>query len=374
MPRFDRYMLSQLMVVFGFFSLVLVFVYWINRAVVLFDQLIADGQSAVVFLEFTALTLPNAIRLVLPIAAVAASIYVTNRMSSESELVVVQATGFSPYRMARPVLIFGIIVALLMSVLTHFLVPLSSGRLADRTDEIAQNATARLLAEGRFQHPTDGVTIYIREVTAEGELKGLFLSDNRDPARRVTYTARSALLVRADTGPKLVMFDGQAQALRAQDRRLSVTSFNDFAYDIGGLISADDSTARSFRELPTPLLLAPTQAIIDETRKSRGTLVQEGHSRFSQPLFALVGALIGFSTLLIGSFSRFGVWRQVNLAVLAIIGLKLVENKLTDQVDRAPELWPLMYVPILLGIAMALALLWLSSKPALFVRRKAVAQ
>ena len=34
----------------------------------LFDQLIADGQSAWVFLEFTALTLPNVIRLVLPVA------------------------------------------------------------------------------------------------------------------------------------------------------------------------------------------------------------------------------------------------------------------------------------------------------------------
>ena len=41
MARFDRYLLSQLMVVFGFFSLVLVMVYWINRAVVLFDRLIA---------------------------------------------------------------------------------------------------------------------------------------------------------------------------------------------------------------------------------------------------------------------------------------------------------------------------------------------
>ncbi len=74
MARFDRYMLSQLMVLFGFFSLVLVLVYWINRAVVLFDQLIADGQSATVFLEFTALTLPSVMRLALPLAAFAASL------------------------------------------------------------------------------------------------------------------------------------------------------------------------------------------------------------------------------------------------------------------------------------------------------------
>ncbi|MEL6700686.1 MAG: LptF/LptG family permease, partial [Pseudomonadota bacterium] len=77
MARFDRYMLSQLLVLFGFFSLILVLVYWVNQAVALFDQLIADGQSARVFFEFTALSLPNIIRLVLPVAAFTAVIYVT---------------------------------------------------------------------------------------------------------------------------------------------------------------------------------------------------------------------------------------------------------------------------------------------------------
>ena len=69
--RFDRYLLSQLLMLFGFFALVLVLVYWVNRAVVLFDQLIANGQSAAVFLEITILTLPNVIRIDLPIAAFA---------------------------------------------------------------------------------------------------------------------------------------------------------------------------------------------------------------------------------------------------------------------------------------------------------------
>ena len=43
MPRFDRYMLAQLMTMFGFFGLVLVMVYWINQAVRLFDQLSHDS-------------------------------------------------------------------------------------------------------------------------------------------------------------------------------------------------------------------------------------------------------------------------------------------------------------------------------------------
>ncbi len=176
MGRFDRYMLSQLMVLFGFFSLVLVLIYWINRAVSLFDQLIADGQSAAVFLEFTALSLPSVMRLALPLAAFASAVYVTNRMSTESELTVVQATGYSPYRLARPVAYFGLIVALMMSILMHFLVPLSSARLAEREAEIAQNITARLLTEGRFLEPVNGVTFYIREITPDGRI-----------ARRVSF-------------------------------------------------------------------------------------------------------------------------------------------------------------------------------------------
>ena len=54
------------MVMFGFFALVLVSIFWINKAVRMFDRLVGDGQPAWVFLEFTALTLPGVIGVVLP--------------------------------------------------------------------------------------------------------------------------------------------------------------------------------------------------------------------------------------------------------------------------------------------------------------------
>jgi len=101
LSRFDRYILSQLLALFGFFSLVLVAVYWINRAVMLFDQLIGEGHSLWVFLEISALTLPGVIAIVLPLSAFAGTVFVVNRLTQESELVVMQATGFSPFRLAR---------------------------------------------------------------------------------------------------------------------------------------------------------------------------------------------------------------------------------------------------------------------------------
>lgn len=363
MARFDRYLLSQLMVYFGFFALVLVMVYWINRAVLLFDQLIADGQSATVFMEFTALTLPNVIRIVLPVAAFAGSVYATNRLSSESELVVVQAMGFSNFRLARPVLVFGMIVALLTGILTHILVPVSAGLLAERSAEIRENITARLLTEGEFLHPTEGITFYIREISPQGELLDVFMSDSRTPDSQVIYTAKNAFLVREETGSKLVMLDGMAQTLDTGRNRLFTTRFSDFSYDIGALINADNPDGRSIGELSTRELLWPTPDLEKEVNASRAYLLFTAHDRFAQPLLALVTAMIGFATLLVGNYSRFGVMRQILAAIVLLVLVKAIDSTMAQLAQCNEKLWGLVYVPILAGLSVSSLLLWLSERP-----------
>ena len=369
MARFDRYLLSQLMVLFGFFGLVLVMVYWINKAVVLFDQLIADGQSAAVFLEFSALSLPAVIKLALPLASFAAAVYVTNRMTTESEMVAVQATGFSTFRLARPVLYFGIIVALLISVLTHFLVPLASAQLNLRRTEIAQNVTARLLTEGKFIEPTAGITFYIRNITPAGELRDIFLSDTRDPAKSITYTAAQAYLVRADTGAQLVMIDGLAQTLQSDTQRLFTTTFSDFAYDIGEFLSVAQATGRRSSEVGTLELLRATPQLQAQTNQSKAQLISQAHDRFGQALLGLVGALLGFSALMVGGFSRFGVWRQIVGAIFLIIVIKAVETVGVNIARNNAAFWMATYLPIVLGLAIVWLLLFASTRPYLLKRK-----
>jgi lipopolysaccharide export system permease protein len=362
-PRFDRYLLSQLLALFGFFSLLLVSVYWVNRAVGLFDQLIGDGQSALVFVEFSLLTLPNVIRLVLPISSFAAAVYVANRLMGDSELVVMQATGFSSFRLARPVLVFGLIVMLMMSVLTHYLVPASRSALADRSAEIADNVTARFLRDGQFMHPADGLTLYIREITPTGELRDVFLSDDRSTGQTVTYTARRALLARGDQGPKLLMFDGMTQDLDRSSRRLAVTRFADVSYDLSGMLGSGERGGRTVDEVATIDLLRADDALLAEVRSSRANLLQEGHSRIAQPFLAVAAALIGFGALLLGAFSRFGLWRQIGVAVVLLIVVQMVNTQGTGIAIRSERAWPAVYAAPFVGIAIGVLLLWLSQRP-----------
>lgn len=346
-------MLSQCLQHFGFFALILVLVYWVNQAVLLFDALIADGQTAMVFLEFTALTLPNLIRLVLPIAAFAAVLWVTNRMSNDSELAVMQATGFSARRMARPVVYFGLIAGILMALLMHLIVPISQERLAIRQMEVRENITGRLLREGTFTHPGSASTLYLRDISADGELLDVFLADAVPNERDQIFTAERAFLVRTDDGPRLVLIDGQAQTLDPAAGTLFVTNFADFVVDLGALADPNESRSPALRELSTATLLFPTEADFVRTRRGPGHFAQEAHERVSQPLFPLVAALLGFSILLAGGFSRFGIWRQIVIAMVLLVFLKALEGVIAEQIIENPSRWVLAYAPSAIGLLIA---------------------
>ncbi|MBE3637767.1 LPS export ABC transporter permease LptF [Mangrovicoccus sp. HB182678] len=352
-------MLSQLMLVFGFFALVLVGVYWINRAVILVDQFMGAGSSGILVLELTLLTLPTLVKLVLPIAAFLAVLQVANRLYSDSELVVVQATGFSGFRLARPVLVFGCIAGLLIGVLAHVLVPVSMARLNDKEAALTDAASSRLLVPGSFQHPVSGVTIYVREIDPAGTILGLMLSDRRDPDQAVTYTAEKALFLRDEGGPKLVMLDGMAQSLDQQTGRLSITRFTDFTFAVDSMIGAPRDRRLDPRQVATPALLAASPALQEETRRDATWLRREAHMRLAESTLAPMLCVMGFAALLIGTFSRFGLWRQITLAVGLVVVVKLIDNAAADLAKSAPAAWPVIYLPSLLAGAIAALLLWL---------------
>lgn len=359
MNRFDRYMLSQFMTLFGFFALVLVSVYWVNRAVVLFDRLIGDGQSVFVFFEFTAMTLPNVIKLVLPIAVFAAACYGTSRQMSDSELTVMQATGFSPWRLARPVFTFGLFIGLMMAVLANYLVPLSLDRLDTREREIAENATARLLTEGVFMHPNENVTFYISEITPEGVLKNLFMYDQSSEDQTLVYSADEAYLLRDENGPKLIMVDGLAQVLTTDGLRLYTTNFGDFTYDISAFLNYSSNRLRALERTSTLELWQSPQRLAAtlewQNRENEpdlngwGWVQAERHGRIAAVTMCVISAMVGFATLLLGGFSRLGVWPQTIAAFALLVVLEAMKNALVNVVRADANLWPALYAPTLVG-------------------------
>ena len=357
MTKFDRYFFNQLIVSFLFFSMVLISVFWVNKAVLLFDKLISAGHSALIFVEFSVLMLPDAVAMVFPISSFAAAVYVTNRLSNESELIIMRVSGLSSSRLARPVAFFGLIVAAVMLTITNFAIPYSQKQLNLREHQIGANLSAKLLREGQFIHPMQNATIFIESITSDGELENIFLSDRRDPDVTRTYSAKTAYLLLQEKGAKLVMLNGITQIHNVISNNLSTTTFTDLAFDVGEYFTQQNQPKPTISEFNTWEMIANPQKVVLQTTGPLGHFVENLHQRFQQPLLCLLSALIGFGAIAGAGYSRVGTARHIIFAIFLLVTIKLLESSLKDLLYQNAANWILVYVPSLFALICFLLLI-----------------
>ena len=357
MSKFDRYFFNQLFVSFLFFSIVLIAVFWVNKAVILFDKLVSEGHSTAVFFEFSLLSLPDAAALVFPISSFAAAIYVSNRLNNESEFVILRASGISAARLARPVFVFGVCVTITMLVITHYAIPSSKKQLNQREHEIGANLTAKLLREGRFLNPRADTTLFIEAISTDGELRNVFLSDRRDPLVARTYTAEIAYLLQQENSSNLVMFRGLNQVYDTSTAQLSTTSFSDLTVNIGEYFSQSPTVRRQIEGFSTQELILRPTAVLAQSRSSFGALVENLNQRFHQPLLCLLCALIGYGAIAGAGYSRVGTGRHIFVAIFLLVIVKLIEGSLKDTVYQSANNWPFVYAPGIFAFFCALFLI-----------------
>ena len=357
MTRLDRYILQQLVAAVGFFLLVFTGVIWLTQAVRLIDTVVASGQSAMVFLEFSFLVLPQVFVIVLPLAGIGAALFALNRLYTDSELIVMMGAGLGPARMLRPVAAFGIMIGLAMALVLSVLVPRSGAVLADRTRAIRSDLANALIVERQFLHPLPGLTLFISDTSRQGEMAGLFLNDQRDPARPVTYSAQRALLLREGMEARLVMQEGVALAAGSGQEQLTSVRFDQFVFDLSEILSQESARVPRPSEYPIRALLHPTPEMLAGERYGRADFVSEAHYKISLPLLASIYPMIALVTLLAGGYRRSGFGKRVVVAICVATLLQVLMFAARARAQEVTELWPIMYLPALLGFLYVGALL-----------------
>ena len=369
MSRFDRYLFTQYFLMFGFFSLILLFIYWINKAIALFDNLISDGQTFLVFLEFSILTIPPIIPIVAPLAAFAAAIFVTNRLKNDSELTIMQATGFSPLRLSRSIFLFGLVVTIILLIISHYLIPKSNNILLKRQNEVASSLNAKLLKVGSFIHPQNGVTFYIGGISTSGVIEDVFVLDERNKDREIIVTSKSGYLITNNNKPILVLKDGIVQNYDLKSTNLSTIHFQDLSYDLTSWsVKERMSKSKLLLTYSSFDLFKDPELISILTDSSPISVLEELHSRILTPLLALIAALIGFSALMIGDYSRFGASKQISVGIVILILIKLSESYGNELMLKSQGNWLALYLPVLVGILIFSLMILLASNQKLLGR------
>jgi lipopolysaccharide export system permease protein len=355
MTSLDRYILRQCFSMMIFVTAALSAAVWLAQSLRLVDLIVNRGLSFELFLYLALLILPRFLDIVLPIGAFIAVLFVFNRLTSESELIVMRAAGLSPLVLARPVFILaGLAFVALMSLSAYFL-PASNREFKDLQFEIRNRFVSALLQEGAFTTVSDQLTIYIGGRSQRGEVIGLLINDNRDPQQPVTILAEQGAFASSAQGSRVVMVHGSRQRFDRATGKLSVLTFERYTLDLDMLRDAPVVRFRDAQERFLGDLFWPPADLDPLTRN--GFLV-EAHQRLIVPLSVFSFVMIPLACLLPGELNRRGQLSRVLLAIAFALLFQALDLVVKNWAGRHGAAIPLMYLtdllPLTLGFGMLL--------------------
>lgn len=352
MTGLTRYILRQCFGVMVFVTAALSAAVWLAQSLPLVDLIVNRGLSAEVFLYLAALIFPQFLDIVLPIGVFISVLFTFNRLTTESELVVMRSAGLSPMALAKPVLILAAIAFVFLMSLSLYVLPVANRAFKDLQFEIRNRFVSSLIQEGTFTTVSEKLTFYIRNREANGDVVGLLINDSRDSQRPVTIVAERAAFVDTPTGSHIIMINGARQQFDPQTRKLSVLTFARYTLDLGTLRDAPIVRLRLAQERFLPDLFFPPKELDPFLRHS---FIMEAHQRLLIPFSAFSFALIPLACLLPGEFNRRGQVKRVVMAIAAAVMFQATALGVDDLAARFAPAIPLMYVIDLLPFSIGIA-------------------
>jgi lipopolysaccharide export system permease protein len=351
---FDRYIFKDLVIATIFVSVVLALVILLTESLKFLELIIHSGASSGSFWYLTALAMPRFFEIILPIATMAATIFVYNRMTMDSELIVMRATGFSPLRLARPAFLMALVSGVALLFVTVWLTPASVSNMETLRAEIKAQFSTLLFREGVFNPVGSGLTVYIRERDPSGELRGLMIHDSRSQNKTpVTIVARRGKLEMDDKGQHVVVFDGSRQQINADNGTLTQLDFDRYTIDLPDGSGAAQQhwrgpEERSMRELTH---LDPGDAADKSLRRE---FRMEYHRRLATPLLSFSFTSMALALLLAGHLDRRGQGRRIAVAVVCAVLIQGIYMMSLNIARHSGAGLVLMYADILIPIIVSL--------------------
>src|SRR5262245_18486656 len=348
MRKLSFYILRQILGPFVLFALLLTLVVWMTQSLRLLDLVINRGQSAAIFAYLTMLMLPSLLVVIIPIALFGAALFALNKLNHASELVVMWSAGLSRVQMATPV-VFGAAIAMALTYLCSlYLMPLGQRLTRDKVFEIRADIGAAILREGAFTTPSEGLTVFIRELSSTGEIRGILVHDNREIERPITYLAETGVLAQTEAGARLIMLNGNIERAEQGGSQLSVLKFDRYVFDLDQYAGQQRATEREtseryLSELLEPELSGPNQEV------RRGVYLAEAHNRLSGPLYCLAFALIALAATAKGHMARAKYALRLSGAALLGAFLRLLGYAAQGTAARNPTFLSMLYLLPLAG-------------------------
>ncbi|KLK90226.1 permease [Microvirga vignae] len=360
MTLLERYILKIAFSAFAACLIALTGVIWITQALRELDLLTGKGQTILIFLTVTGLSLPALISVIAPVALFMATIYTLNKLNGDSELIVMSAGGMAPRRLLRPFIALATFISIVVGMISLYLMPASLQEMRMLFTRIRADFVASMAKEGQFITLDNGITFHYRERAGDA-LLGIFMEDQRDKTKPIVYLAERGQTVEQNGQAYLVLEKGSVQRKDPKSRDSSIVAFERYAVDLAAFNQENNEIVYKPRERSTMQLLLPDK---NEYlyKVQTGRFRAELHDRLSSWLYPLAMMAIAFAALGEARTTRQGRGLAIATAIAAVVVLRVLGFAASSAVARTPmAIVPVYGVP-LGGIAICLLLIFKGAK------------
>jgi lipopolysaccharide export system permease protein len=271
-------------------------VIWVTQALRDVDIMTSQGQTVLVFIGITGLIVPLLVLVIAPIALLIAVAHSLHKLSTDSEIIVMNAAGMSPWVLFRAFMNVALVVSLIVVAVSAYFAPKGLRMLREWLTDVRANVVTTVLQPGRFTTLQSGVTIRVRERRANGELVGILLDDTRNPKERLTVLAETGGVAETANGSFLVLQNGVVQKREPNQREPALVVFDRYAFDLSQFASGPQEIKYSIRERYLWQLLFPDPK--DPLYREQPTQFRaELHDRLMAPFYPLAFVVIAFAYL-----------------------------------------------------------------------------
>lgn len=351
MGSIDRYIFRTTLASFAVVLVSLTGVIWITQALRGIDLMTSQGQTILTFLGITSLVIPSLVLIISPIALMIAISHTLNKLATDSEIIVMNAAGFSPVRLFRPFIFATLVVALMVAFIAAYLAPEGLRRIKQWDAEITADVLTNVLQPGRFAQLDQNLTIRIRERQPGGLLKGIFIDDRRDPKERVSIVADHGTVVKNEGGSFLILEDGNLERFEAGKRDPALVAFGRYGFDMSKFNQSHDVTL-GIRERYLWELMEPEQS--DPIYKLLpGQFRAELHDRFMSPIYPFAFAALTFAFLGAPRTTRQSRNFSIGGSILAVFGLRMAGFACSVMTVKSPFAAVIQYLMLLGAIGVS---------------------
>ncbi|MBD22452.1 MAG: hypothetical protein CL572_02150 [Alphaproteobacteria bacterium] len=314
----DKYIFKQLLTNSLLILVLITSVFCLGKSVQLIELMVSRGLPASVFFKLIFNSLPQIIPTLLPIITGLSIFFVYSRMQTDREMVILQSSGFSNADLIRPVLGFGIILALLSFFFSIYQAPLSNKNFKILLYTIKNDYSSTLLQEGMFNTIGKDFTIFIKQNNKDG-LHNIFIHDTRDEKKPTTLIAKKGNIINTDSATKIFLRDG-SQQFQSEDKKLSILYFDEYLLNINQQSNNNFLTRwKSPSERTLNELISPDKDSLDDINNLQA-FKAEVTLRFAMPINVLTFSIFLLSFILNLKFDRIeNISRTIKILSIIVI-------------------------------------------------------